>query len=129
MDDHHFFLQMGFTQVITFVQACKGNLCTTNHHLLVLNGHNLDFKLNVVHKARGWGWLDSLPPHTSHVLQPLEVACFKPFKLAFRSSINVWTLVHKWERVGFQRRPSTMDIFSFEKNIEFIKHHESFQDD
>ncbi len=77
MDDHHFFWQMGFTQVITFVQTCKGNICTTNHHLLVLNGHNLDVTLNVVHKARGWGWFDSLPSHTSHVLQPLEIVCFK----------------------------------------------------
>lgn len=67
--------------------------------------------------------------HTSHVLQPLEIVCFKLFKLAFRSYKNVWTLVHKREGVGFKRRPSTMDIFSYEKNIEFTKHHERLQDD
>ena len=27
----------------------------------------------------------SLPSHTSHALQPLDVACFKPFKAAFRA--------------------------------------------
>jgi hypothetical protein len=70
-----------------------------------------------------------LPSHTSDVLQPLEVACFKPFKLAFRSYKNVWTLVQKREGVGFKGRPSTMDIFSFENTIEFIKHYERFQDD
>jgi hypothetical protein len=26
----------------------------------------------------------SLSSHTSHVLQPLDVSCFKPFKIAFR---------------------------------------------
>ena len=27
----------------------------------------------------------SLPSHTSHALQPLDVACFKPFKTVFRA--------------------------------------------
>lgn len=119
---------MGFTQVITFVQTCKGNICTTNHHLLVLNGHNLDVTLNVVHKARGWGWFDSLPSHKS-CFATFGNCMFQTFKLAFRSYKNVWTLVHKREGVGFKRRPSTMDIFSYEKNIEFTKHHERLQDD
>jgi len=26
----------------------------------------------------------TLPLHTSHALQPLDVACFKPFKIAFK---------------------------------------------
>jgi hypothetical protein len=26
----------------------------------------------------------TLPTHTSHVLQPLYVSCFKPFKIIFR---------------------------------------------
>lgn len=96
--------------------------------MLVLNGHNLDVTLNVVHKAKGWGRLDSLPSHTSHVLQPLEVTCFKPFKLVIKSYKNVWTLVHKREGVGFKGRLGIMDNFSFEKNVEFTKYHERLQD-
>jgi hypothetical protein len=26
----------------------------------------------------------TLPSHTSHALQPLDVSCFKPFKIAFK---------------------------------------------
>jgi hypothetical protein len=52
--------------------------------------------INVVLKARKMG-LDmiTLPSHTSHVLQPLDVACFKPFKIAFKAYTNVRTLVNK----------------------------------
>jgi hypothetical protein len=33
----------------------------------------------------------SLPSHTSHALQPLDVAVFKPFKTYFREYRNYWT--------------------------------------
>ncbi len=46
--------------------------------------------IDVVHKVRKVGLdLITLPSHTSHMLQPLDVACFKPFKIAFRAYINV----------------------------------------
>jgi hypothetical protein len=52
--------------------------------------------IDVVLKARKMG-LDmiTLPSHTSHVLQPFDVACFKPFKIAFKAYRNVWTLINK----------------------------------
>jgi len=31
----------------------------------------------------------------SHALQPLDVACFKPFKIAFKAYRDVWTLTNK----------------------------------
>ena len=31
-----------------------------------------------------------LPSYTSHGLQPLDVSCFKPFKVAFKAYKNVW---------------------------------------
>jgi hypothetical protein len=36
---------------ITFVQACESNLFTTNHHLLILNGHN--FHVTCAQSKRG----------------------------------------------------------------------------
>jgi hypothetical protein len=31
----------------------------------------------------------TLPSHISHVLQPLDVSCFKPFKIAFKKERDV----------------------------------------
>ena len=72
-----------------------------NRHLLVLDGHNSHITLEVVTLAMNSG-LDiiSLPSHTSHVLQPLDVSCFKLFKTAFRQIRDSWTLLNKGKRVG-----------------------------
>jgi hypothetical protein len=71
-----------------------------NRHLLVLDGHNSHVTLEVVSVAMTSG-LDivSLPSHTSHALQPLDVSCFKPFKTAFREMRDSWTLVNKGRKV------------------------------
>ena len=44
----------------------------------------------------------SLPSHTSHALQPLDVSCFKPFKSAFRQIKDCWTLLNKGRKVEKQ---------------------------
>ncbi len=41
----------------------------------------------------------TLPSHMNHVLHPLDVVCFKPFKIAFRAYRDVWTLANKVKRV------------------------------
>ena len=54
-----------------------------NRHLLVLNGHNSHVTLEVVISTMN---IISLPSHTFHVLQPLDVNCFTPFKYVFKQS-------------------------------------------
>ncbi len=39
--------------------------------------------------------LITLPPHTSHTLQPLYVSCFKLSKTTFCDYREVWTLANK----------------------------------
>jgi len=82
------------------VQAYGGNLLNIIHHLLLLNGHNSHVTLEVVHKARNVV-LDfiTLLSHMSHALHPFDVACFKPFKIAFKAYRDVWTLANKVKRV------------------------------
>jgi hypothetical protein len=73
-------------------------ISSSNRHLLILDGHYSYVALQVVHKATKSG-LDivMLPSHTSHYLQPLDVAVFCPFKLAFRNLQDAWTLKHsRW---------------------------------
>jgi hypothetical protein len=74
-----------------------------NRHLLVLDGHNSYITLEVVAVAMESG-LDivSLPSHTSHALQPLDVSCFKPFKTAFRQIRDSWTVLNKGKKVKKQ---------------------------
>jgi hypothetical protein len=74
-----------------------------NRYLLILNGYNCHVTLEVVTLAMNSG-LDivSLPSHTSHALQPLDVSCFKPFKSAFRQIRDWWTLLNKGRKVEKQ---------------------------
>jgi hypothetical protein len=66
-----------------------------NCHLLVMDGHNSHMTLSIVCKAARAG-LDtvSLPSHTSHCLQPLDVAVFHPFKCTFQSLCDACTMRH-----------------------------------
>ena len=67
-----------------------------NRHLLILDGYGSHVMLEVVQKAKAEG-LDiiTLPSHTGHRLQPLDVSIFKSFKTAFRSYRDRWTIANK----------------------------------
>jgi hypothetical protein len=52
--------------------------------------------LDVILKAREHGLdLLTLPSHTSHALQPLDISVFKPFKTAFRVYRDMWVTKYK----------------------------------
>ena len=74
-----------------------------NRHLLVLDEHNSHVTLEVV-KVAMESRVDivSLPFHTNHALQPLDVVCFKRFKTTFRKQQDSWTLGNKKKRVEKQ---------------------------
>ena len=75
----------------------------TNRHLLILDGHNSHVTLEMVKLSMQSG-LDivSLPSHTSHALQPLDVTCFKPFKTAFKRCRDQWALENSKKEVKKQ---------------------------
>ena len=68
---------------------------------MVLDGHKSHITLDVLQKAKTCG-LDmiSLPSHTSHALQPLDVACFGPFKKAFKAYRDLWNMQGKDNKVN-----------------------------
>ena len=76
-----------------------------NCHVLILDGHNSHVTLEVVRISMKSS-LDivSLPSHTSHAFQPLDVSCFKPFKMAFRKIRDRWSLTSKTKPVDKQTR-------------------------
>jgi len=62
-----------------FKNLILGEIFQSN--LLILDGHGSHVTLEAISQAQAFG-LDmvTLLAHTSHVLQPLDVSCFKPFK-------------------------------------------------
>jgi hypothetical protein len=71
----------------------RGGVSPTHRHLLRVDGHNYHVTLEVVHKAMEVDLdLATLLSHRNHLLQPLEVSVFEPFKRAFKCYKNAWTL-------------------------------------
>ena len=90
MDSHLFAEWM--SKFIDILETRK-IISPTRRHLVVLDGHKSHVTLKVIVSAKNHEIdLISLPSHTSHELQPLNVACFKPFKQAFRAYRNVWSM-------------------------------------
>ncbi len=58
--------------------------------MLILDGHGFHDTLEAIEQAQEFG-LDmiTLPSHTFHALQPLGVAWFKPFRIAFRKERDI----------------------------------------
>jgi len=71
----------------------RRGVSSSNCHLLIVDGHNSHMSFQVIEKCSYVGIdLLTLPSHTSHALQPLDVSCFKSFKLAFYIYTNIWTM-------------------------------------
>jgi hypothetical protein len=84
----------------------RGSISLANRHLLILGRHGSHMTLEMVYKAMQIGLnLLTLPSHTSHRLQPLDVSVFRPFKCAFRGDRDAWTLHHR-------RQPVQKDEFA-----------------
>lgn len=57
--------------------------------ILFIGGHGSHIGYNLVTYARKEGVvLMCLPPHTSHVLQPLDISCYGPLKQVWRQTIK-----------------------------------------
>ena len=69
--------------------------------LLILDGHKTHTKsLPTIDYARENGIVVvSLPPHTSHKLQPRDRSFFKPLKAAFNSACSSWLRHHPGRRI------------------------------
>ena len=66
--------------------------CTPDHPmLLILDNLKAHISLKAVEKAKSNGIvLLTLPPHTSHRMQPLDVTVFGPFKTLYSRALDGW---------------------------------------
>ena len=91
-----FLFDKWMSHFVTCVQAMGGNMSPNNRHVLIIDGQNSHVTVDIVLQARTIGLdLITIPAHTSHALQPLDVSCFKPFKTAFRACRDMWSIEHK----------------------------------
>jgi len=84
-------------RMVYFLKNVRGihPLSPNCKHLLILDGHTSHITLEVVKIAMLSGVdLLTFPSHTSHALQPLDVSCFKSFKVAFHAYCDDWTSNH-----------------------------------
>ena len=73
--------------------------------VLLFDGHNSHLTYKTVKLAQENGiLLICIPPHTSHRLQPLDVAFFRPFKMIWEDELKNWARTSKY-------RPVTKAVF------------------
>ena len=74
--------------------------CTENKILVILDGHQSHKSLQVIDMARANHiTIITLPPHTSHRLQPLDITFFGPLKSNYNKEIDRWMLNNPGKRV------------------------------
>lgn len=65
------------------------NSSLTSPKLLILDNHKSHLSIRALDLAKRNGiTLLTLPPHTSHKLQPLDITCYYPFKAAYNRSLD-----------------------------------------
>ena len=78
--------------------------------LLLLDGHSSHYHPPTIRKAASNGViLFCLPPHTTHLAQPLDKCCFSPLKKAWNEECLLFMSTHPRQVVN---RYNFMEIFS-----------------
>lgn len=75
--------------------------------ILLYDGHSTHITANIIETARESNvHLFVLPPHSSHMLQPLDVSIFSPFKQQLNSEIHKYLHNHPHTVITRQQLPS-----------------------
>ncbi|MCO5557451.1 hypothetical protein L7F22_011016 [Adiantum nelumboides] len=74
-----------------FNDYITANVGKANIHVLILDEHGSRVTLDVVEKANRMRIdIITLPTHTSHKVQPLDVSVFKSLKVQFQKERDIW---------------------------------------
>ena len=72
-----------------------------NPHVVILDGHHSHKTLAAVNFAREKGiHLLTLPPHSTHKLQPLDVTFFKSLKSPYNRNADSWMVANPGKRIS-----------------------------
>lgn len=83
--------ELFFSWLCHFAASVPGGVSPEIRHLLIFFGHCSHVAIQTIKEANKLGIdLLTLPAHTTHRLQPLDVSVFGPFKCYFRSERASW---------------------------------------
>ena len=77
-----------------------------NLAVVFMGNHESHLGIEVIEMARMSGLsIITFPPHTSHKLQPLDVAVYGPLKCHYKKTVNEWNLSHPASRITIYDLP------------------------
>ena len=86
-----------------------------NPAVVFMDNHESHFDTKVIEMARMSGLsIITFPPHTSHKLQPLDVAVYGPLKCHYKKAVNEWNLSHPASRITIYDLPECFSRAFFE---------------
>ncbi|XP_055714811.1 uncharacterized protein LOC129808928 [Phlebotomus papatasi] len=100
------FNQKGYMDTHLFLKTLehiKDNACVSmeNPILLILDNHSSHLSLEAIRYCREHGiYMLTLPPHTSHKTQPLDLTVFGPFKSHCVAAFAEWTREKEGNRIS-----------------------------
>jgi len=78
------------------------NSSSTAPHIIIMDGHHSHKSLAAILFAREHGiHLITLPPHSTHKMQPLDRTYFKSLKSAYNSAADSWMVSNPGKRITF----------------------------
>jgi len=78
------------------------NCSATSPQIIIMDGHHSHKTLAAILYAREHGiHLITLPPHSTHKMQPLDRTYFKSLKCAYRSECDSWMVTNPGKRISF----------------------------
>ena len=76
------------------------NCSRENRHIILLDGHHSHKTLEAIEFCRDHGIeLITLPPHSTHKLQPLDCSYFKTLRSAFNAEADSWMVTNSGRRI------------------------------
>jgi len=86
--------ELGFAWIQHFDKHTRGRT-TGTHRLLILDGHESHISAQFEQYCKDNNIVTlCMPPHSSHLLQPLDVGCFGPLKKAYGRQIEQYMRLH-----------------------------------
>jgi hypothetical protein len=74
----------------SFKRFISSGISTTNRHLFILDRHESHVTFEAIEQAQKFGLdMNTLPLHTFHAIQPLDVACFKHLNITFKKEKDI----------------------------------------